>query len=301
MTVTINAKGTSVPFFTIGKNGTTIYQGTTDPSGSYTVSNGDYWLNNTANSLNVRTAGAWAAPAIGSLKFPTSSGSNGQTLATDGNGNLSWSSAGTGTVTSASVVSANGFAGTVATATTTPAITLTTSVTGILNGNGTSVAAAIAGDFPTLNQNTTGTAALADNITGGLGGQILYQSAAATTARLANGTAGQILQSNGTTLAPSWVAAPSSSSMGVVIVSGTSQTATAGNQYVLTNVALTTVTLPASASEGDTVWVTVANGLSTNIIARNGLTIMGGTDDIVIDVPNATIQLRYVNSSWRFV
>jgi hypothetical protein len=49
---------------------------------------------------------------------------------------------GTGTVTSVSVVSANGFAGTVATATTTPAITLTTSISGILYGNGTALAAA---------------------------------------------------------------------------------------------------------------------------------------------------------------
>jgi hypothetical protein len=49
---------------------------------------------------------------------------------------------GTGTVTSVSVVSANGFAGTVATATTTPAITLTTSISGVLYGNGTALAAA---------------------------------------------------------------------------------------------------------------------------------------------------------------
>jgi hypothetical protein len=42
-----------------------------------------------------------------------------------------------------SVVSANGFAGTVATATTTPAITLTTSVTGVLKGNGTAISAAV--------------------------------------------------------------------------------------------------------------------------------------------------------------
>jgi hypothetical protein len=47
-----------------------------------------------------------------------------------------------GTVTSASVVSANGFAGSVATATSTPAITLSTTVTGVLKGNGTSISAA---------------------------------------------------------------------------------------------------------------------------------------------------------------
>jgi len=57
---------------------------------------------------------------------------------------------GTGTVTSVSVVSANGLAGTVATATTTPAITLSTTVTGILEGNGTAISAA----------STTGTGAV---------------------------------------------------------------------------------------------------------------------------------------------
>jgi hypothetical protein len=49
-----------------------------------------------------------------------------------------------GTVTTVSVVSANGFAGTVANPTTTPAITLTTSVTGVLKGNGTAISAATA-------------------------------------------------------------------------------------------------------------------------------------------------------------
>lgn len=49
---------------------------------------------------------------------------------------------GSGSVTSVSVVTANGFAGTVANASTTPAITLTTSVTGILSGNGTAISAA---------------------------------------------------------------------------------------------------------------------------------------------------------------
>jgi hypothetical protein len=51
---------------------------------------------------------------------------------------------GTGTVTSVSVVSANGLAGSVATATTTPAITLSTTVTGVLKGNGTAISAATA-------------------------------------------------------------------------------------------------------------------------------------------------------------
>jgi hypothetical protein len=52
---------------------------------------------------------------------------------------------GSGTVTSVSVVGANGLAGTVANPTTTPAITLLTSVTGILKGNGTTISAAVGG------------------------------------------------------------------------------------------------------------------------------------------------------------
>ena len=50
---------------------------------------------------------------------------------------------GSGTVTSVSVVTANGFAGTVANATTTPAITISTTITSpVLAGNGTAISAA---------------------------------------------------------------------------------------------------------------------------------------------------------------
>lgn len=66
---------------------------------------------------------------------------------------------GSGTVTSVSVTTANGFAGTVATASTTPAITIKTTVTGILKGNGTAVSAGTAGtDY------SAGTAALATGL-----------------------------------------------------------------------------------------------------------------------------------------
>ena len=71
------------------------------------------------------------------------------TVAGDGakflRGDGTWQSNGSGTVTTVSVVSANGFAGTVANAGTTPAITLTTSITGLLKGNGTAISAATVG------------------------------------------------------------------------------------------------------------------------------------------------------------
>ena len=72
-------------------------------------------------------------------------GTTGQVLTATTGGAPTWAAPATsGTVTSVSVVSANGFAGTVATATTTPAITLTTSITGVLKGNGTAISAAVA-------------------------------------------------------------------------------------------------------------------------------------------------------------
>ena len=71
--------------------------------------------------------------------------------------------------------------------------------------------AIVAADIPTLNQNTTGSAATATsattatNLAGGIASQIPYQTAAGTTSFISNGTAGQILTSNGTST-PSWQA-----------------------------------------------------------------------------------------------
>lgn len=56
----------------------------------------------------------------------------------------------------------------------------------------------------TFSGSVSGTATTATNIAGGAGGSIPYQSAVNTTALLANGTAGQVLTSAGTTLAPTW-------------------------------------------------------------------------------------------------
>lgn len=58
---------------------------------------------------------------------------------------------GSGTVTTVSVASANGFAGTVANASSTPAITLSTTITGLLSGNGTAISAASVGYGDTTN------------------------------------------------------------------------------------------------------------------------------------------------------
>lgn len=136
---------------------------------------------------------------------------------------------GSGTVTSVSVTSANGFAGSVATATTTPAITISTSVTGLLKGNGTAISAAVV-DTDYLDPSSSLAAA---NITGtlpinhgGTGqttataafdalspmsalGDIIYGGTSGTRTRLAGPTAAALnfLSSTGTgsaAQAPAW-------------------------------------------------------------------------------------------------
>lgn len=99
---------------------------------------GDVNITTPANGqllIRNQTAGRW--------ENATLTAGSGITV-TNAAGAVTISAAG-GTVTDVSVVSANGFAGSVATSTTTPAITLTTSITGMIKGNGTALSAAVAG------------------------------------------------------------------------------------------------------------------------------------------------------------
>jgi len=116
------------------------------------------------------------APATSGTSILYGSGTGGFSNVTVGSGLtfaggiLSSVSGGGGTVTNVSVVTANGFAGTVANPSTLPAITLSTSVTGLLKGNGTAISAAVSGtDYAPA---TTGTSILKGNGAGGFSGAI---------------------------------------------------------------------------------------------------------------------------------
>ena len=74
---------------------------------------------------------------------------------------------GTGTVTSVSLVPANGFGGSVNTATTTPSIVITCAVTGMVKGNGTVASAATAGTDYMAPSTGTSAQLLANNGSGG--------------------------------------------------------------------------------------------------------------------------------------
>ena len=123
---------------------------------------------NFSGSLTGDVSGTQSATSVDKIKGNAVPANAAGVLTNSGTGTLTWSPASTGTVTAVSVASANGFAGT-SSGGATPQLTLSTSVTGILYGNGTSMAAAAAGNFPTLNQNTTGSAG---SFTGNLAGDV---------------------------------------------------------------------------------------------------------------------------------
>jgi hypothetical protein len=137
------AIGTAGQVLTVN-TGATAPQWSTPTTGTVT-SVAALTLGTTGTDLSSTVATGTTTPVI-TLNVPTASASNRGALSS-----ADWTTfngKGTGTVTSASVVSANGFAGTVATATTTPAITISTSITGVLKGNATAISAATAGtDF----------------------------------------------------------------------------------------------------------------------------------------------------------
>lgn len=132
--------GTSILYGngTGGFSNVTIGSGVSFAAGTLSATGSGGTVTSVTGTAPVVSSGG-ATPAISMAAANTST--NGYLTSTDWN---TFNNKGSGTVTSASVVSANGFAGTVATATTTPAITLTTTITGLLKGNGTAISAAVA-------------------------------------------------------------------------------------------------------------------------------------------------------------
>lgn len=118
-----------------------------------------------------------------------------------------------------------------------------------------------------------------------------------------DGNTGQVLSTDGSGIL-SWIdAGGTGTSVTTNIVTGTTQNAVKDNRYILTNVAATTVTLPSSPTVGDTIYISVMNNLSTNIVARNGNKIMSLNEDMTIDVSNLSFGLTYIdaNIGWILV
>lgn len=153
-------------------NRITVSTGTTTPvidiSASYvgqssittlgTITTG-VWTGTSIAIANGGTGQITANAALNAL-LPSQTSNSGKFLTTDGT-NTSWGAGGTGTVTSVSVTTANGVSGTVATSTTTPAITLTlgaitpTTVNGNTFTTGTFTLTGAAGKTLTFNNSIT--------------------------------------------------------------------------------------------------------------------------------------------------
>ncbi len=160
--------------------------------------------------------------------------------------------------------------------------------TGILKNTTTTgvPSIAVAGDFPTLNQNTTGnatTATTATNLAGGSGGTIPYQSAAGTTAMLANGTAGKVLTSAGTTLAPTW----ETPTVGTV----TSVTSANGNATIATTTTTPVITI-VSAPKLET--ARTING--TSFDGTGNITVTAAASSLTGTTLNSTVVTSSLTS-----
>ena len=105
----------------------------------------------------LRADATWVAPDANDL-LPSQAGNSGKVLSTNGSTTL-WAAAGVGSVTSVSVTTANGVSGTVATSTTTPAISLTlgaitpSSVAATGTVTGTNLSGTNTGDQTTITGN----------------------------------------------------------------------------------------------------------------------------------------------------
>ena len=258
-------------------NGNIVYYTIDDGLGNWEVGYGTVGTGTLSRSTVLESSNANALVSFSSATkrvyctapvpalLPDQTGNNTKVLTTNGT-TPSWTTPNAGTVTTVSVVSANGFTGTVATATTTPAITITTSITGLLKGNGTAISAAtvgtdysvgtsalttgilksttttgalsiaVAADFPTLNQNTTGTAA-------GLSATLAVASGG-TGVTTSTGTGSTVLSTSPALTTPTWNnAAPNITN---ITSAGTTTTLTSSSTYYqrVTGTLTQTIKLP---------------------------------------------------------
>ena len=87
----------------------------------------------------------------------------------------------------------------------------------------------------------------------------------------------------------------------VVVTASTSISAAVNTHYILTATSTATITLPASPTISDTIYITNAGSLTTNTIARNGKPIQGLSEDMVLNTLYASAQLRFTNNTVGWV
>jgi hypothetical protein len=167
-------------------------------------------------------------------------------------------------------------------------------------GAGTpSFRAIVATDVPTLNQNTTGSAASATNVAGGTVGSIPYQSAAGTTAMLAGNSVAsdQVLTSTGTgsaAQAPTFKNAPALSAANMTgfpntVAAVSPAGSLASGDYVKATGFATTTDSGVLAGPYPTPWITAVRGGTGATFSQNTVRMWG----VVLTYPLQTSTVAY--------
>ena len=248
---------------------------TTHVSGILPIANGG------TNGTATATAGA-ISYGTGSAYAFTAAGLSGQVLTSAAAGTPTWTTPTTGTVTAVSVVSANGLAGT-SSGGATPALTLSTTVTGVVKGNGTALSAATAATdyvapsaYASVNGLTMATARLLGRTTASTGAAEEISVAGGLT--LSGGT---LTGTSGTVTAVSVVSAnglAGSSSGGATPALTLSTTVTGllkGNGTAIS--AATSGTDYAPATSGTSILYGNGSGGFSNVTIGTGVSFAAGT------------------------
>ena len=81
----------------------------------------------------------------------------------------------------------------------------------------------------------------------------------------------------------------------------TNTTATSDKLYVFTSATTVTLTLPASPSNGDSLYIANRSDIATNIVGRNGELIMGLAQDMTLNASQASFKFTYAAGSQGWV
>jgi hypothetical protein len=261
---------------------------TTHVSGILPIANGGTGISSAPvnGNLLIGNGGSWTAASL-------TAGTN--ISITPGAGSITISNTG-GTVTNLSVVSANGLSGTVATSTTTPAITLTTTVGSpvvpqLLVGNGTSIIG-ITGNNGTLITSGTGVPSISSTLPTAVQGNIT--SLGTITSGVWNGTTIAIANGGtGTTTAPvngsllignagSWNVASLTAGANISITPGAGSititgTGSVSNVSIVSANGFSGTVATSTTTPAITLTTTIGTALVPQVLTGNGTSIIGIT------------------------
>lgn len=159
----IGTSGATIPL----NNGNNTFSGTLNFTGTFNVNGETMTFPGTNADLAYETSAVTAGHCLQAGSPPGQLVDSGAACGSGGGGG--------GSVTTVSVATANGFSGSVANPTTSPIITLSTTITGMLKGNGTAISQAAQGtDYLAPTGNGSGLSGITVSQITGLGSAALY-------------------------------------------------------------------------------------------------------------------------------